>query len=270
MDVFRSKYGGLNYIFRANAAVPRTLVLLHGLGSSQAQFENLVQSVKSVASVLVIDLPGHGENMTAEHDEISFEVFSTLILELCDELDLKSAVFAGISMGSALALACAARRPDLARQLVVIRPSWLAKECPAHLSIIDRCGQWLSKHSAAAALKQLEADATYIDIHDDVPLAAASVRGLFDRAHANAHAHVLTKMYHSAPVRSLNGLRSIKTPAIVVGTHADSLHPLAIAKATANALPNAELTILPPRYLQPEKHQTALNELILNIFGEAA
>lgn len=243
---------------------------MHGLGASHAQFDQLVQTAKTVASVLVVDLPGHGENLAADEDEISFDIFCKSILELCHELNLEKAVFAGISMGSALALACAAKQPDLVQRLVVIRPSWLTDACPAHLSIIDRCGQWLSAGSIATALKQLESDAAYIAIHDDVPLAAASVRGVFDRKHANAHAHVLSKMFHSAPFRSLNELRNIKTPSIIVGTHADCLHPLAIANATAKALPNAELTILPPRYLQPENHQLALNALILKYFGVAA
>ena len=243
---------------------------MHGLGASHAQFDHLVKMAESAASVLVIDLPGHGENLACDDDPISFDIFCKLILELCKELALEKAVFAGISMGSALALACAAKQPMLVRKLIVIRPSWLAEGGPEHLSIVNRCGQWLSAGSVANAIKQLEADATYVDIYDDVPLSAASIKGLFDRAHATAHAHVLSKMFHSTPFQSLNSLRNIKTPAMVVGTYADSLHPVAIANATANALAHAEMTILPPRYLQPEKHQAALNELILKNIGVAA
>lgn len=218
----------------------------------------------------MIDLPGHGENLAAKDDQIDFDIFCEMILKLCDELGVKKAIFAGISMGSALALACAARQPEVVRQLIVIRPTWLAESGPAHLAIIDRCGEWLSAGSVATAREQLEADTTYIEIIDDVPLAAASLRGVFDRTHAKAHAHVLQKMFHSRPFRSLDDLRKIRTPVIVVGTHADSLHPLAIANATMNILPKAELAILPPRYLEPEKHLAALNELILNTIGVAA
>ena len=267
MNLFRSKNGNLGYVFLRNSDVEGTLVLLHGLGSSHAQFASLICATNSTASVLAIDLPGHGENLMIDSDHISFENFCNLILCLCDELGLTSAVFAGISMGSALALACAAKRPDLVRQLVVVRPSWLVSAAPDHLSLIDRCGQWLSDGSVSSARTQLEADPTYTDMRDDVPLAAASIRGLFERVHAKAHAPVLSRMFHSAPFQSLVDLRRIKVSAAVVGTHADSLHPVAIANATANALPNAELKILPPRYLQPENHQASLNELILKIFG---
>jgi len=88
------------------------------------------------------------------------------------------------------------------------------------------------------------------------------VRAVFGRPHASSHAFVLSAMFGDRPFQSLNQLRNLNVPAIVVGSHADSLHPVSIAKATANALPNAELKILPPRYLQPEEHHTALSQLI--------
>lgn len=246
------------------------MVLVHGLGASHMQFSHLVQEAGGVIATLVIDLPGHGENVLAENEPIGFEAFADLILSLCDELKLEELIFAGISMGSALALICAAKRPERVQEVVAIRPSWLAETAPDHLSLVDRCGEWLSVGSIETALAKLEADPGYIELRDDVPLAAASVRGLFDRRHAMAHASVLSKMFHSRPFNSLNDLRNIKTPVVVIGTHADSLHPIAIANATANALPNATLKILPPRYLQPEKHQAALTQLILDKAGVAA
>ena len=246
------------------------MVLLHGLGASHAQFTSITKDVRGVASFLLIDLPAHGENQIRPNDQISFDIFCNLILELCDKLRIKTAVFAGISMGGALALMCAARRPDLVQRLVVVRPSWLVSPAPEHLSLIDRCGQLLMAAPVAQAQAQLEADPTYIDMRDDVPLAAASVRGVFERAHAKEHAPALSAMFHSAPFYALTELRAIKTPCIVVGSHADSLHPIAIANATANALPQAEFRILPPRYLQPDKHQAALNEMILDTIGVSA
>lgn len=268
--MFHCEYGKLNYAFHRNCDVDGTLVLLHGLGASHAQFSSLISATKSTASVLAIDMPGHGENIMVDSDQVSFDSFCHLILCLCDDVGITSAVFAGISMGSALALACAAHQADLVRQLVVVRPSWLVSAAPDHLSLIDRCGQWLSEGSVAAALTQLEADPAYGAMRDDVPLAAASVRGLFERDHAKAHAPVLSRMFHSSPFKSLADLRSINVPATVVGTHVDSLHPMAVANAVTNALPNAELQILPPRYLQPENHQAALNDLILKKLGVAA
>ncbi|EAR51916.1 hypothetical protein OG2516_16484 [Oceanicola granulosus HTCC2516] len=246
------------------------MVLLHGLGASSAQFEFLLPGLADRHSVLMVDCPGHGGNLAEPSAPIGFAPFTELVLQLCAHLGIRDARFAGISMGSALALACAARQPELVRALVLIRPSWLAAPAPDHLALIDRCGRWLTEADPAAAQRQLEADPDYIEMRDEVPLAAASVRALFARPHAAAHAPVLSAMFHSAPFDAIRALRAIRTPAIVVGTHADSLHPVPIANATANALPDAELVILPPRYLQPDKHRAALAQLLLNPTGVAA
>lgn len=270
LNAFDCEYGRLDYDFRRASGAGHALVLLHGLGSSHKQFDFLVDAVDECTPILLIDLPGHGANSLTSKHPISFENFCNSILNLCDKLRLESADFAGVSMGSALALMCAARRPKLVRHLVVIRPSWLVSSAPEHLSLVDRCGQWLLSGTYGSALAQLEADPDYIEMREDVPLAAASIRGVFDRDHALAHAPVLSGMFNSSPFGSLNELRAIKTPTVVVGTHADSLHPVAVANATANALPDAEMQILPPRYLQPEKHQAALSALILEKTGVPA
>ena len=244
--------------------------MLHGLGASHSQFKFLVDTADEDTAILLVDFPGHGANYLSPKKLISFENYCSLIVGLCDELQLKGVDFVGISMGSALALMCAAQRPDLARKLVVIRPSWLASSAPEHLSLVNRCGVWLSSTPQNSAIANLEADPDYVEIVEDVPLAAVSVRCVLERDHAEEHAPALSAMFNSTPFKSLNEVRAIRTPTIVVGTHADSLHPIAIANATANALPNAVMRVLPPRYLQPDKHKAALSALILEKTGVPA
>ena len=247
-----------------------TYVFLHGLGASHEQFDSVKDSSPQDSCLLMVDLPDHGEN-TAEPDaRSSFDDFAKLVLGLCDHLNIEQARFVGLSMGGALALMCALRRPELVQHLVVIRPSWLATNCPPHLALIDRCGTWLTQESLADALQQLEADSAYQEMLKDVPLAAASVKGLFHRPHAAAHAAVLSAMFNDQPFASLTELRNVQVPATVIGTHADSLHPISIANATANALPQGKLRILPPRYLRPEEHAAALADTIFDRTGVAA
>ena len=217
----------------------------------------------------MIDFPGHGQNIVMPEVEISFDSFTHLTTDLLDHLGVTDAVFAGISMGSAVSLCCAAARPDLVRRVVAIRPAWIASPAPDHLALIDRCGTWLSTLPLEQAFKALEADPEYNEMRAEVPLAAASVRAALEREHAALHAPVLSAMFHDAPFNSLSALRNIEQPVTVVGNLGDNFHPLSIAKATANALPNAELRILPPRYLQPEKHQAAVATLILEQIGVA-
>ena len=247
-----------------------TYVFLHGLGASHEQFDFVHKSAPQSACLLMVDLPYHGENTAAPEAGLSFDDFAELVLALCDHLNIKHARFVGVSMGGGLALMCALRRPELVEHLVIIRPSWLASACPPHLALIERCGAWLDQYDPAEALAQLERDTAYQELLQDVPLAAASVQGVFLRPHATAHAPVLGAMFNDCPFASLNELRAVQVPATVIGTHADSLHPVSIANATANALPNGTLKILPPRYLRPKDHANALADTIFDRTGAAA
>lgn len=270
LDFFCCEYGGLGYAWCPNDDANRTVILLHGLGASHKQLETVARVASDTASVLLIDLPAHGHKLAMPGTTYSFDTFCNLILCLVDSLRLQSVNMVGISMGSALALMCAAKRPELVQHLIVVRPAWLASAAPEHLSLIDRCGQWLTALPVPEALARLHADPEYLEMCEDVPLAAASIKGVFERPYAKEHAPVLSAMYHSTPFHTLNELRAIKVPSVVIGSHADHLHPIGIANATAKALPNARLQILPPRYLQPEKHQAALSTLILDTIGVPA
>mgnify|MGYP002700260171 CR=1 FL=1 len=269
MDEFSCKYGTICYLLTGARTGGAALVFLHGLGSSHHQFDAVAKKLPIDRLVLMIDFPCHGDNAPKADTQQNFSYFTSLVIELCDHLGVEHAVFIGISMGGAVALRCAAMRPDLAISLMIIRPAWLAAAAPDHLALIDRCAEWLTFMGMDDAIRALEHDADYIEMRDDVALSAASVRAVFDRDHAVAHAPVLSALFHSTPFENVSAIRAIKTPTIVVGTHADSFHPIAVAKATTNALPNAELHILPPRYLNPDEHQAALIELITEKVGVA-
>ena len=127
----------------------RRLVLLHGLGSSPGQFSSLFELGDHDMHLLAVTLPGHDQNVLENSDlELSFESFSDLVIELCDRLGIHSANFCGISMGSAIALKVAAKRPDLCNDLIVIRPAWLTERRPKNLQLIGIVGDLFAKHFA--------------------------------------------------------------------------------------------------------------------------
>ena len=246
----------------------RRLVLLHGLGSSTGQFSNLFELVDHDIYLLAVTLPAHDRNVLENSDlELSFEIFSDLVIELCDRLGIHSANFCGISMGSAIALKVAAKRPDLCNDLIVIRPAWLTERKPKNLQLIGIVGDLFAKHSADKVLELLEASSENKELELDVPGAAQSLRSIVTRPMAELHAPVLSAMYNDAPFRRLNELRSIRNAVVVIGTNADPLHPVEFARQTVNALPNARLEILPPRYLDPEAYQAAFLRVVVEALG---
>lgn len=259
-------YNGIDCDLYGSDAAMHSLVLVHGLGASSQQFADLVDIASNRLRLICVNLPGHGENLYDLSSRLaSFANFRDALISLCDHLDVRKAVFAGISMGSALSLMVAARRSDLCSAVIAIRPAWLTEANPRNLHLIGHIGARLSEGSVEEVRTEIEAHPDFKSIARDVPLAAASILAAIDRPHAKAHAPVLSAMTADAPFQRVTDLREVKCPVCVVGTNADALHPVEIARQTANALPNARLEFLPPRYLEPQAHAAALKRLIQDI-----
>ena len=248
-----------------NPASDRQLVLLHGLGGNAEQFSHLIELIDHGVYLIKITLPGHDRNVLEDPElKPSFDSLCDLVIDHCDTVGIRSAHFCGISMGSAIALKIAAKRPELCKSLIVVRPAWLTEEQPKNLRLIGLIGDWFADHSADRVLELLEESPEFKDLTQDVPGAAQSLRGVVNRPQAERHSIVLNAIFRDAPFRRLNELRNVHCSVVVIGTNADPLHPVELARQTANALPNARLEILPPRYLDPEAYEAAF----LRVVGE--
>ncbi|MES0883907.1 alpha/beta fold hydrolase [Roseibium sp. SCP14] len=263
------RVNGIDHKVQGSKTPSDTLVLIHGLGASSNQFADLLDFGDRGIRLLLVDLPGHARNICREPERAAgFNTFSELIIDLCDRLDLRRSVFCGISMGSALSLKIAAKRPDLVRHVVAVRPAWMTSQKPVHLKLIGLIGELFENHDAEDVLARLEAVPSYRELAADVSGSAASVRGVVTRDNAREHAPVLTAIYGDRPFARLADMRAVECPVDVLGTNADALHPIALAHQTANALPNARFGILPPRYLEPAAHAAALKETLWKVMRQ--
>ncbi len=95
------------------------LVLLHGLGNNHKSWEFVLEHLDYTKwRVVAVDLLGFGDapkpNSSYTPEDQTKAVVATL-----RKLGIKSAVFAGHSMGCIIAIDIASRHPDLARQIVL-------------------------------------------------------------------------------------------------------------------------------------------------------
>lgn len=93
------------------------LVLLHGAGGSRLQWPSSLRQLPGIG-VIAVDLPGHGSSPTPGRDSIS--AYAADIVALLDALDIQRAVFAGHSMGGAIALQLALDYPDRTQGLILM------------------------------------------------------------------------------------------------------------------------------------------------------
>jgi pimeloyl-ACP methyl ester carboxylesterase len=108
------------------------LVLLHGLTGSSRTWPEAVEHWQDAYAIVAVDQRGHGESprFTGEQLERSHpgEVMVEDAVALLEQLDRP--VLLGHSLGGAVALAAAVRRPELVRALVLEDPAPLGPDDP--------------------------------------------------------------------------------------------------------------------------------------------
>lgn len=102
-----------------NLSRGKTVVLLHGAGSSGEVWRRQIDHLAERHSPVAFDWPGHGRSSGTEPLD-SLEAYADVTLALCDRLAIERAVVIGTSMGGAVALDLALRAPDRVRALVLV------------------------------------------------------------------------------------------------------------------------------------------------------
>src|SRR5579859_2975733 len=95
------------------------LLLIHGLGSSGADWALQAPALEDGFRLIVPDLPGSGHSERLPGG-CSIERFADSLWALCDHLGARRINIAGFSLGGAVALEMALTRPERVRRLAMI------------------------------------------------------------------------------------------------------------------------------------------------------
>lgn len=117
------RVGGLDWHVQQGGQGP-LLVLLHGTGSSAHSWADVVPALWPLATVLAVDLPGHGFTAGASAAQLALPQMARELDALLDQLQLGApALVVGHSAGVALALRWALNSPRPPRAIVGFNPS---------------------------------------------------------------------------------------------------------------------------------------------------
>ncbi|MBT8036753.1 MAG: alpha/beta hydrolase [Verrucomicrobiae bacterium] len=240
----------------------KPLLFLHGLGAGAVQTTSAFPALPNTY-LIAPDMPGHGDSQDFPPQELNFDRFADHVVELMDELNIKSCDIGGLSMGAGITLNLASRFPERLQKMILLRPSWLHQKMPEHLKLVAYVGQWIEQFGIDAAREKLLADPDFQRLDQKNKPVANSIGGLFQRPVTPASTSVLYKMWQDAPFPSLDELATITHPALVLSTSKDELHPPHTADMIASHLPNLRhQNVLPPRYHEPDAYALALNTII--------
>lgn len=214
----------------------RPLVLIHGLLMNRRMFDRLAPTIAARGNtVITIDLLGHGRSdRPPEMVNYSMAFFAQQVVGLLDHLGIRAAVIGGTSLGANVTLTVAKDAPGRVKGMFVEMPvldNALLAVGGLFTPILFglRFGEPLLKQVAALA-RRVPRTNFLLDIgldwlRQDPGPSAAVLEGLFLGAAAPHHSERI----------------EMHQPALVIGHHADPLHPFSDSGMLVEELPNARL-----------------------------
>jgi pimeloyl-ACP methyl ester carboxylesterase len=243
----------------------RPIVLIHGLLMNRRMFDRLgPEMAKRGNRVLTVDLLGHGHSdRPPEMSNYSMTFFARQVEALLDHLGIDEAVIGGTSLGANTTLELAFLSPARVRGMMVEMPVLdnallAAAVIFTPIMIGLRFGEPVLRRLAAAA-RRIPRSNPLVDmgldmLRQDPGPSSAVLEGLF--------------LGSSAPHHQFRV--QMTQPTLVIGHHADPLHPFSDSGMLAEELPNARLieatSILEWR-LSPERLDDELAKFLDEVWG---
>jgi pimeloyl-ACP methyl ester carboxylesterase len=193
---------------------------------------------------LSYDARAHGESDPAlEGEGYGYEELARDLRAVLSGRDAGPVVLCGDSMGAHTVAALALSDPEGIAGVVLIRPATLAlPPDPESLAHWDRLAQGLEEGGADGFMAAYERDLSVGPEFAETVLRFTRERMSLHRNPA-ALAEAVRQVPRAAPFDGMAELESLAVPALVVGSRdeADPGHPLAVAEAWAEAIPDARL-----------------------------
>ncbi len=241
-QVFEANSGPVALAGEAAGSGP-PVVLLHGLTATRRYVvmgSRLLE--RGGLRVLAYDARGHGESSPApERSAYAYPDLAADVATVLDHHGLERAVLAGGSMGAHTAVAFALAHSERVAGLVLITPASTG-EPPDDLAEWDALADGLERDGVDGFLAAWRPSVP--ERWQDTVRTVARQR-LERHRHPEAVADALRAVPRSTPFDGLGALEGIGAPALVVGSRdeADPGHPLDVARAWGEHLPDAELAV---------------------------
>jgi len=147
---------GLKIAYLDLGSGPRTIILIHGLGSNLTFWKENLDALSRNYRVLALDLPGFGRSSKANYG-YSMAFFARAVDGFMDQLGIEDGVLMGHSLGGQVAMTHALRYPGKATELILIAPAGLEPFEPSEAA-------WLAEVVTAKAVMHKDAEAVYTSV----------------------------------------------------------------------------------------------------------
>ena len=232
-------------IFYSSSGEGDPIVLLHGYPLSGALFERVRDQLDETHRVITIDHRGYGNSTTPEPVE-SVTTYAEDALAVLDELDIEQAVIGGMSMGGPIVFEMYRQNPDVFSAAILIDTNHMPSGAietgiwNGTLTALEN-----SSDSGVSAIipflmpNMLTGETRLVEAPAQVDyLTAAIEQASMDGAIGGA------TVLRDRP-DSTDTVSSMDIPVLVVVGREDTLYPVAISQAMADAAPDGEIVVIP-------------------------
>ncbi len=264
---------------------------VHGLGGSATNWTDLAAQLAPWLDGEALDLPGFGRSGPPADGDYSIRAHTRTVIAYLEQSGRGPVHLFGNSMGGAISIAVAARRPDLVRTLTLVSPAVSDR----HLGHLDdpRAALLLVPGVGTAVMRRLDSIPVEQRVRSVIALCFADP----SRQPANRLAEAVAEAEYrrgnqwsgEAFVRSIRGLigtyltssptgarsmwtrmAQITAPTLVVWGARDKLVDVRLAPRVAGTIPDARLLTLPDSgHVSQMEHPDTVARAVLALLADA-
>jgi 3-oxoadipate enol-lactonase len=218
-----------------------TTLFAHGLGVTGEDVRPLASGVQGRRAFF--DFRGHGLTELTGEARWDYEALAADLAAVSDAVGATRC--AGVSMGAGALMRLLAVRPDRFERGVFFTPAAVdARRDSAAVRRWDRL---------AALVENGDVEAIAADLAAALPGELRRTPAVLDQLRRRARAMItagssaaLRRVPREAPVGDVAALVRVTARALVIAEDDDAMHPVSVARALAQALPDARLHLLAP------------------------
>jgi 3-oxoadipate enol-lactonase len=242
---------------------PATVLLLHGLGSSSADWELQLPRFAERYRVITLDLRGHGRS-PRPRGRLTVEGMAADVAALLEQLAVPPVHVVGLSLGGCVALALALDQPARVRSLTLVNT--FARLRPAGLRGAGR----LAARLGLLVTAPMPAVAAYV-AHGLFP--RPEQQPLYDEAVTrlarNTRGSYLAAIGAIGRFDVTRRLGAIRCPALIIAGDRDQTVPRAVAQALHRGLPRAQFRLIADSgHATPYDQAEVFNKVVLGFLQE--
>jgi pimeloyl-ACP methyl ester carboxylesterase len=249
------------------------LLLIHGMAGALDTWRSVIEPLARDATVLAVDLPGHGSSSPGGGD-YSLGSLATFLRDVLLALGHDRVTLVGHSLGGGIAMQFSYQFPEMTERLVLVSSGGLGLEVNSALRAASLPGADLFLSLTAGATKRVSGVVGTVLRTGRIPFSPGLeelLRSYSSLADADRRAAFL------ATVRSVVGLNgqtvaagdrlhlASDTPVLLIWGEDDPIIPVQHARAAHELLPHATLAVFDgvrhfPQVEAPERFVAALQE----------